>query len=60
MPIQRTFKSIGISTMPQPPETADTWEIHVIQIERMDISSLDRIAEEVDFSDIVNGEILVI
>jgi hypothetical protein len=32
----------------------------VIPTERIDISSLDRIAEAVNFSDIVNGEILVI
>ncbi len=46
--------------MPEPPQPAGTWEINVIPTERIDISSLDRIAEAVNFSDIVNGEILVI
>jgi hypothetical protein len=60
MPIERSLRSIGISTMPEPPQPAGTWEINVIPTERIDISSLDRIAEAVNFSDIVNGEILVI
>jgi hypothetical protein len=46
--------------MPQPPQPADTWKIKVIQKEKFDISSLDPTTQDVNFSDIVNTEILVI
>ncbi len=46
--------------MPQSSQPADTWEIKVIQKEKFDISSLNPTAQDVNFSDIVNAEILVI
>ncbi len=46
--------------MPQPPQPTDSWKIKFIPTERIDISSLDGMVQDVDFSDIVNAEILVI
>jgi hypothetical protein len=57
--IKTSLRSIAISPMPQP-LSEDTWEIRVIQAERMDLSSLHQIAQDVNFSDIVNAAILVI
>lgn len=45
--------------IPQTPQSADRWEIPVIATERIDITSLDRIAEDVEFSAIVDAPILV-
>jgi hypothetical protein len=46
--------------MPQPPATLDSFPIPIRPKDKIDVTSLDQIAHDVTFSDIVDADISVI